>query len=123
MQWYLAVLKKYAVFNGRARCKEYWMFTLYNSIVIIVFFLADNLLGLYYNVAEIGMLSGLYLIGTILPSLAVTVRRLHDISRSGWWVLLGLIPFFGTILILVNMATVGDKSPNSYGADPKAEIS
>lgn len=96
MNWYLAVLKKYAVFNGRARRKEYWYFILFNLIVSIVLYLVDlgigNLTGFYLDPkSQTGLLQTLYSLAVLIPSIAVLVRRLHDTERSGWWVLWPII--------------------------------
>ena len=85
MGWYLEALKKYAVFSGRSRRKEYWYFVLFNIIVAIVLSGIDALLGTFSPSSNIGLLSGIYCLAILIPSLAVTVRRLHDITRSGQW--------------------------------------
>jgi uncharacterized membrane protein YhaH (DUF805 family) len=112
MDWYLAVLKKYAVFNGRARRKEYWMFFLFNLIFSFVLGFIDGILGTVF----IGTIYGLVV---LIPGIAVTVRRLHDIGRTGWWVLIGLIPLIGLIVLIVFAATDGNKGSNEYGSNPK----
>ena len=121
MSWYLAVLKKYAVFNGRARRKEYWMFYLVNVLIIIGLILLDDLLGLP-QAADIGPLGGLYLVLVLLPAIAVGVRRLHDTGRSGWWLLLSIVPIIGPLVLLV--FNVQDSAPgdNRYGANPKTAV-
>ena len=119
MSWYLEALKKYAVFSGRSRRAEYWYFVLFNLIVLIVLELIDALLGTYSFVQGVGLLSGIYSLAVIIPSLAVTVRRLHDIDRTGWWILINLIPLVGTIVILVFAVTDGTPGSNRYGANPK----
>lgn len=92
MNWYFEVLKKYAVFSGRARRKEYWYFVLFNIIVIIVLTFIDVMTGTYNEQANIGLLSGIYILVVLIPGIAVAVRRLHDTDRSDWWLLIGLIP-------------------------------
>jgi uncharacterized membrane protein YhaH (DUF805 family) len=119
VSWYLEALKKYAVFSGRARRMEYWYFVLFNLIVLIVLELIDALLGTFNFVQGIGLLSGIYSLAVIIPSLAVTVRRLHDIDRTGWWILINLIPLIGTIVLLVFALTPGTPGSNRYGPDPK----
>ena len=101
MSWYLEALKKYAVFSGRSRRMEYWYFVLFNIIVSIVLGAIDGLLGTRGSYAGAGLLSGIYGLAILIPSLAVTVRRLHDIDRSGWWILIALVPLIGTIVLLV----------------------
>lgn len=112
MNWFVAVVKKYAVFSGRARRKEYWMFALVYLLIAIVLGLLDGMLG------GAGVLGAVFAIALLLPSLGVTVRRLHDTDRSGWWVLVGFIPFVGWIVILVFMCLVGTPGSNQYGEDP-----
>ena len=92
MSWYLEALKKYAVFSGRSRRMEYWYFVLFNLLVYIVFSLIDALLGTFNVVQGVGLLSGLYALAVLIPTLAVHVRRLHDIDRTGWWILSALYP-------------------------------
>jgi uncharacterized membrane protein YhaH (DUF805 family) len=116
MNWYTAVLKKYAVFNGRARRKEYWMFVLFNVIIALVLFILE----LITNSLAITVLYYIYGLAVLVPSLAVTVRRLHDTNRTGWWIFIGLVPFVGEIILLVFVATDGNSGDNQYGPDPKA---
>ena len=114
--WYLKCIKgHYADFEGRARRTEYWMFTLVNIIISIVLALIGRAIGL----PVIGTLYGL---AVLLPGIAVGVRRLHDTGRSGWWLLLALIPLIGTIWIIVLLVLDGDQGSNQYGADPKAAV-
>lgn len=93
MQWYLSVLKNYVGFSGRARRKEYWMFTLINAIVGAIINVIQLILGL-----ELPYLSMLYLLATFLPVLALAIRRLHDTDRSGAWALLFFVPFIGWLV-------------------------
>ena len=119
MDWYFEVLRKYAVFSGRARRKEYWLFTLFNLLAMLVLSFIDGMIGMYSIEAGVGLLSGIYALGILVPSLAVTVRRLHDTSRTGWWILIAFIPLIGALVLLV--FTVLDSTPgnNKYGPDPK----
>ena len=119
MSWYLEALKKYAVFSGRSRRMEYWYFVLFNLVVYIVFSLIDALLGTFNIVQGVGLLSGIYSLAVLIPTLAVMVRRLHDIDRTGWWILINLIPLVGTIVLLVFALTPGTPGSNRYGPDPK----
>jgi uncharacterized membrane protein YhaH (DUF805 family) len=120
MNCYLEVLKKYAVFSGRARRKEYWMFFLFNLIIYVVLALIDGLMGTFSPQAGLGVLSGLYSLAVLIPSIAVTVRRLHDTGRSGWWILIALVPFIGGIVLLVFMVLDSQPGENQYGPNPKA---
>lgn len=120
MDWYLKVLKNYVGFSGRARRKEYWMFTLFNLIVSIVLMLIDGMMG-SLNEGGFGLLSGLYSLAVLLPSLAVSFRRLHDIDKSAWWLLIALVPFVGAIVLLVFMVMEGTRGENRFGPDPKSD--
>jgi len=119
MNWYLKVLKQYADFSGRARRKEYWMFVLFNIIFGIGAIILDNLLGLAFQEIGYGLIYILYVLVMFIPGLAVSVRRLHDIDKSGWMILGGLIPIIGAIWLLVLMVTEGTWGENKYGANPK----
>lgn len=119
MNWYLNVLKNYATFSGRARRKEYWFFVLFNLIVSIVLGFIDGITGLFYPEAGIGLLGGIYSLAVLLPSLAVSVRRLHDTDRSGWWLLIVLVPLIGAIALIVFLALDSKPEKNEYGENPK----
>jgi uncharacterized membrane protein YhaH (DUF805 family) len=121
VNWYLEVLKKYAVFSGRARRKEYWFFVLFNAIFAIAAMVLDNILGLAIEDVGYGPFYILYALATIVPGLAVSVRRLHDIGKSGWYILLAMIPCVGAIILLIFDLTPGDPGDNEYGPDPIAE--
>jgi uncharacterized membrane protein YhaH (DUF805 family) len=120
MQWYLDVLKKYAVFSGRARRKEFWMFVLFNFIAAVLAGILDNILHTTYSNQSTGIISTLYSLAVLLPGLGVAIRRMHDIGKSGWWILVSLIPVAGIIWYIVLAATEGQHGDNQYGADPKA---
>jgi uncharacterized membrane protein YhaH (DUF805 family) len=119
VSWYLEALRKYAVFSGRARRMEFWYFVLFNLIVAIVLSLIDRLIGTFYAGSNIGLLSGIYSLAVLIPTLAVTVRRLHDIDRSGWWIFISLIPLIGSIVLLVFELLPGTPGSNRFGPDPK----
>lgn len=114
MNWYLDVLKKYAVFNGRARRKEYWMFFLFNIIIAVVLGIVEGIVG------GPGVLAGIYGLAVLLPGIAVSIRRLHDTDRSGWWLLIGLVPLIGAIVLLVFFVQDSQAAENQYGPNPKA---
>lgn len=120
MNWYLKVLKQYADFTGRARRQEYWMFILFHVIAFIVAIIIDSSLGLSFG-PEIpyGWFYVLYALATFIPALAVSVRRLHDIGKSGWWYLIGLIPLIGYIWLIVLFCTDGEHGTNKWGDNPK----
>ncbi|MFF5563887.1 DUF805 domain-containing protein [Streptomyces sp. NPDC012623] len=113
MNWYLDVLKKYAVFSGRARRKEYWMFVLINFVITVALGIIGNVIG-----AD-GVLNGIYSLAVLIPGLAVAVRRLHDTGRSGWWLLIGLVPLVGFIILIVFLAIEGERGANAHGENPK----
>jgi uncharacterized membrane protein YhaH (DUF805 family) len=119
MNWYLQVLKKYAEFGGRARRKEYWMFALFNVIFLIVAIILDNVLGTTIGVLPYGVFYFLYALAVLLPGLAVGVRRLHDVGKSGWMMLIGLIPLIGAIWLLVLVCTDSQVGTNKWGENPK----
>jgi uncharacterized membrane protein YhaH (DUF805 family) len=109
----MKVLKNYTGFQGRARRKEYWMFVLFSAIVSIVLAIIEGIIG------SQNVLTGLYSLAVLLPSLAVGVRRLHDTGRSGWWLLLCLIPIIGSIIVLVFTCQDSEPTANRYGLNPK----
>ncbi|MFC9796855.1 DUF805 domain-containing protein [Streptomyces sp. NPDC057695] len=112
MNWYLDVIKKYAVFSGRARRKEFWMFQLFNFIISIVLVAIGTAI-------DFSLLSTIYSLAVLLPSLGVTIRRLHDTGRSGWWILIGLVPIVGFIVLIVFTASEGEQQQNAHGPNPK----
>jgi uncharacterized membrane protein YhaH (DUF805 family) len=116
VHWYVAVLKKYAVFRGRARRREFWLYTLVNIVVSLVLEVVDRVAG---TDGHFPVISGIYGLLVLLPTLAVTIRRLHDTDRSGWWILLNLIPVIGWLVVLVFNVMDGTPGPNRHGDDPK----
>ena len=120
MEWYLKVLKNYVGFSGRARRKEYWMFVLFNIIFAVVAMILDNVLGLASKEYGYGPIYGLYALAVFLPGRAVSVRRLHDIGKSGWWLLIALIPIVGAIMLIIWDVREGERGDNRFGPDPKA---
>jgi uncharacterized membrane protein YhaH (DUF805 family) len=122
MNWYLEVLRKYAVFDGRARRMEYWMFVLINCLIFVVLSVLDTVVGLFSLGNSVGALTGLYWLVVLVPSVAVTVRRLHDTDRSGWWALLALLPLLGTIVLFVFCVLDGTPGANRFGENPKAAV-
>jgi len=121
MEWYLKVIKNYATFSGRARRKEYWMFILVNFIIGIVLSILDNIFGMTYEynmypeygsstISSIGALSSVYNVFILIPSLAVTIRRLHDVNKSGWligFMYIGIAIFMLLIFSLIGSENVG----------------
>ena len=107
-------VKKYAVFSGRSRRKEYWLFFLLLTILNIVAMLIDRAMGM-------ATLQGIVVLGLLIPNIAVSVRRLHDRDKSGWWVLLIFIPLIGAIILIVWFCLRGTVGKNRFGDDPLAD--
>jgi uncharacterized membrane protein YhaH (DUF805 family) len=132
IDWVLEVFSKYAVFNGRARRKEYWYWYLFNFIISIFISVVSFVIsystgtetdtGMGWFGLFIYLVFIIYSLGVIIPNLAVTVRRLHDTNRSGWWYFISLIPFIGGLLLLIYLIEDGTPGDNQYGPDPKTEI-
>lgn len=119
MNWYIEVLKKYAVFSGRAGRSEYWYFVLFNIIISFAIAVFERLIG---SGGSMGLLGTVYALAVFLPGLAVSVRRLHDTGRSGWWLLVGIIPLVGLIVLIIFMVEDSHPGTNLYGASPKGAI-
>jgi len=118
VNWYLEVLKKYAVFSGRARRKEYWMFVLFNVIFAIIASILDSVL-FGTAIEGLGPLYLIYGLAVLIPSWAVSVRRLHDVGKSGWFLFILLVPIVGAIWILILDCTDSQPGENQYGPNPK----
>lgn len=132
MDWYLKVIRQYFDFSGRARRKEYWYFALFNLLIFIGLAIIDNALGSTIYVfgdssdqsaiiitKQIGALTSLYYLFILIPSFAVAVRRLHDTGRSGWWLLLLLLPLIGPIVLFIFYVLDSQPGTNEYGPNPK----
>jgi uncharacterized membrane protein YhaH (DUF805 family) len=119
MNWYIEALKKYAVFSGRAIRKEYWIFVLISTIITIALTLLDVAAGLYNPETGLGLISGLYTLAVIIPSISVGVRRLHDTNRTGWWLLILFVPLIGAIVLIILLALDSSAGDNQYGPNPK----
>ena len=119
MDWYLIVLKKYLVFEGRARRKEYWFFILFNILIGIGLAIIDNMTGTLNPETGTGLLSGIYSLAVLIPTIAVAIRRLHDTDRSGWWLLLVFVPLIGGLVLLVFFVLDGTPGSNRFGPSPK----
>ena len=114
-QYYFDAFRNYATFTGRARRSEYWYFVLFHTIAAFTLILTD--LTVFEN--EFPFLTVIYILGSVVPSLALIVRRLHDVGKSGWFYFVGLIPVIGGIWLLVLYCTDGEVGPNQYGPNPK----
>lgn len=141
MNWYIKVLRNYAVFEGRARRKEYWFFVLFNAIALTILGIIDSMLwggvteslifsfnGDHTNFSwrsrftdDWEILSNIYALGVLIPSIAVGIRRLHDTNHSGWWLLFVFVPIAGWLVLFIFMVTAGDTGKNRFGPDPKKE--
>lgn len=120
MDWMLMPLRRYAEFSGRSQRKEYWMYFLFLIIVSVVLGIIEGILGINQMIGgAYGPLTALLGLGTLIPNIAVAIRRLHDTDRSGWWLLIALVPLIGAIVLLVFYVTDGTKGPNRFGPDPK----
>ena len=119
MNWYLEVLRKYLVFEGRARRKEYWFFVLFNIIIAMILAIIDGTIGTLNPETGVGLLSGIYSLAVLIPTFAVAIRRLHDTDRSGWWLLIGLVPLLGGLVLLVFFVLDGTPGTNQFGPSPK----
>jgi uncharacterized membrane protein YhaH (DUF805 family) len=132
MNWYIAVLKKYVVFSGRATRSEYWYFVLFSTIISMVLIGIDVAMGTgsaestmssadggMAMSANMGVLSGLYSLAVLLPSIGVAVRRLHDTDHSAWWIFIALIPIIGGIVLLIFLVKDSTPGENQYGPNPK----
>lgn len=122
MEWFIKCLKNYANFNGRARRKEYWMFTLFYMLLYLPVY-AITMFATSQGMLTLALIANLLMMviafGLLLPALAVQVRRLHDINKSGWWILLGFVPLANFALLYFTLKE-GDKGENLYGPDPKS---
>ena len=124
--WKKAFVKNYANFNGRARRSEYWYYTLMNIIIVVGIQILTGIFAAMQSSVMAMVFGGLYIIfalASIVPSLAVTVRRLHDVGKSGSFFFITFIPLIGSIWLLVLMCTEGNSGENAYGPDPKNQSS
>ena len=122
MKWYLNVLNNYATFSGRARRSEYWFFVLFNMIFGIVAMILDNILGTTFDLGfgiSYGYIYLIYTLAILIPGLAVVVRRLHDVGKSGWMYFIFVIPIVGIIWLLVLLCTDSQVGSNKWGENPK----
>ena len=120
MNWYLKVVKNYTGFEGRARRKEYWMFFLVNLVITAALVFIDAQTGLFSQGTGYGLFSGIYTLGVLLPCIAVSMRRLHDTGRSGWWLLISFIPLIGIVVLVIFMILDSHADDNQYGPNPKS---
>ena len=120
MNWFLMALKNYVGFSGRSRRSEYWYFTLFYLVIAIVLSVLDGIVfGGSVDGKGTPVLSGLFMLAMLLPSIAVGIRRLHDTDRSGWWLLMGLVPLVGVIVLIVFFVQDSKPDDNRFGPNPK----
>lgn len=119
MEWFIKAFKQYATFSGRAQRSEYWFYTLFYCVFYLAVNMADFAIVVASNGQVILYLAVIYSLIMLLPTWAVSVRRLHDTNRSGWWILIGLIPLVGAIVLLVFFVQDSQPNANQYGANPK----
>jgi uncharacterized membrane protein YhaH (DUF805 family) len=113
MQWFIdCVTKKYADFSGRARRTEYWMFFLFNVIISVILGVVEQAIGIVGPSALVGL-------ALLIPGIAVGVRRLHDIGKSGWWLLVAFAPCIGALILIYFFVQDSQPGSNEYGANPK----
>jgi uncharacterized membrane protein YhaH (DUF805 family) len=120
MNWLMTALRNYAVFSGRSRRSEYWYFGLFYLISYGVAAIVDVMAGTFDRASGIGVFTGILTLAFLIPSLSVTVRRLHDTGRTGWWLLIAFVPVVGAIILLVFLAQDSAAGANRFGANPKA---
>lgn len=118
MNHYKNAFRKYADFKTRARRSEYWYFALFNAVFILLLSLLDTMSG-FGSEETLGIFGGLYSLVVVIPSLAVCVRRLHDIGKSGWWIFIAMVPFIGAIVLLLFAIRDSQPGANQYGPNPK----
>lgn len=121
MKWYLHALRNYAVFKGRARRREYWIFELMTSAIVLALFVLAVILGKAGYPYFLG-LPILYGVATVIPSLSSLVRRLHDTNRSGWWLFISMVPVVGPLILLGITVTDSDPGENRFGPNPKRQL-
>ncbi|MCV3263932.1 DUF805 domain-containing protein [Vibrio harveyi] len=120
--WYYRVILNYSNFSGRARRQEYvWYFTLVNVLVNLVMGIIDRVIGSVMQMDNFGFFGVIYALFIMIPSIAVTVRRLHDSGRTGWWALIAFVPIIGVLVLLYFLIQDSEEGSNQYGANPKHE--
>lgn len=137
MEWMLLPLRRYAQFSGRSRRKEFWMFFIFTILVYIIAMVLDSLFGFGTTTRHADMGNGgvsigfnssggiitlIAMLALLVPSIAVAVRRLHDTDRSGWWLLIGLVPLVGAIVLIVFYFLEGTVGSNRFGTNPKEGV-
>ena len=119
MKYYILAIQNYLNIKGRARRSEYWFFALFNFIFLILSTIIDSIIGTSFMEFGFGYISLVYYLWALIPAFTVAVRRMHDTGSSGWYLLMGLIPLVGGIILLVKLFTDSQFGPNQYGENPK----
>ena len=119
MNWFMRALRRYATFEGRAQRAVYWSYILFYLLILMGLVVADVFFGTYSPAQEIGVFSALFCLGMLVPTAAVTARRLHDTGRSGWWQLIGFVPLFGALVLIAFLVRDSQPGVNAHGANPK----
>ncbi len=117
VEWYMLALRRYVDFAGRSRRREYWFFALGNVVIAIVLMLIERMLGMASG--GYGILTIIFELAILVPSIAVSIRRLHDTGRSGWWILIAFVPILGALVLLYFMLLDSEPGMNAYGPNPK----
>jgi uncharacterized membrane protein YhaH (DUF805 family) len=117
MNYYINALKNYAVFDGRETRKSYWMFILFNLVIVAVLSFIDSFIG----GEELNILTTIYGLAVLLPTIGIAVRRLHDTERSGWWLLISFVPLVGAIILIVLLALPTKGTGASVAPTTRAE--
>ena len=120
MNWFISALKKYAQFSGRSQRSEYWYFLLFYILIFIGLSFVDGLIGTFSKHSAVGLLTGIFALAMVIPWISVGIRRLHDTDRSGWWLLVNLVPLIGGFVLLVFFAQDSQPGENRFGPNPKA---
>jgi uncharacterized membrane protein YhaH (DUF805 family) len=122
MDWFVECMKRYAVFAGRASRREYWHFSLVYLLISVILSIFDAMIGKFSLAAGMGLLSGLFTLAAALPALGVSIRRLHDTGRSGWWLLITAVPLIGIIVLIVFLSMRGEAGDNRFGPVPPQAV-
>lgn len=120
MNWYFHCLTKFAEFKGRAQRKEYWYFVLISIVIFVALNIVDHSIGTVVSKSGIGLFSGFYSVVVFIPNIAVSIRRLHDTNRTGWWILVNFIPLIGLLILLVFFVLDSTPGDNRFGPNPKS---
>ncbi len=119
MEYYIEAFRRYFEFHGRSSRSEYWYFALFNIMIMIALGVMSSIIEEYFNLHSFFLINSVYFLAILIPSLAVAVRRMHDIGKSGWWLLVYFIPLVGGISLLVLLVIDSEYGRNKYGENPK----